>query len=103
MIERMMPRDTLTKKQLSKIKILGSNIGLEREDILAAIEGPIPEPSASGRSRALLFVNLVVVTIIVVASVLLVWVVVDPETSPIRTYTPGSLYGTIRPQDFATV
>ncbi|MFW9908867.1 MAG: hypothetical protein ACFFEF_09860 [Candidatus Thorarchaeota archaeon] len=103
MIERMMPRDTLTKEQFSKIKLLGSNIGLEREEIIAAIDGPVPEQSISGRSRALLLVNLAFVTIIVVAAVLFIWTVVDPESSPIRTYAPGSFYGTIKPQDFAAV
>jgi hypothetical protein len=100
MIDRAIPRDGMTREQFAKIELLGRNIGLERDDIIAAVEGPIPGPGVPGRSRFLLAVNLVVVTIIVVAAVLLMWTVIDPETSPIRTYVPGSLYGIIKPEDF---
>jgi hypothetical protein len=100
-VEKMIPKTRLTKKQISRIELLGSNIGLEKEDIIAAVDGPIPVSGVAGRSRFILLANIIVVTVVVIAAVLLVWTVVDPETSPIRTYAPGSLYCTIKPEDFA--
>jgi hypothetical protein len=101
MIERTMTRSTLSREQLSKIEQLGKNVGLEREEIIAAIDNPIPNSGIPGHPKSLLIVTFVAIAVIVVGLVLMVWTVVDPETSPIHTYVPGSLYGTIRPQDFA--
>lgn len=100
-IERMLPKARLTSEQFSRIELLGSKIGLEREDIIAAVDGPSLEPGIPGRSRVMLFVSIVAIIIVATAAILLVWTVVDPETSPIHTYTPGSLYGTIKPGDFS--
>jgi len=100
MIEKTMTRSGLSGEQLSKIEQLGRNVGLEREEIIAAIDSPIPNSGIPGHPKSLLIVTFVAMAVIVVGIVLIVWTVVDPETSPIHTYVPGSLYGAIRPQDF---
>jgi hypothetical protein len=101
MIERTMTKSRLSREQLSEIEQLGKKVGLEREEIIAAIDRPIPDSGVPGHPKSLLFVTFIAMAVIVVGVVLMVWTVVDPETSPIHTYVPGSLYGTIRPQDFA--
>ncbi|MFW9844234.1 MAG: hypothetical protein ACFFEV_06650, partial [Candidatus Thorarchaeota archaeon] len=89
-----------TRKQLSKIAMLGESIGLERNEIIAAVDAPLSSQSMSGPGRLGIFIRLILLTIIVVVTILIVWTVVDPFSSPISTYTPGTDYGTIRPQDF---
>jgi hypothetical protein len=99
-IERAIDKPKPTKSQLGKITRLGESIGLERNEIIAAIDAPLADSGFTGRSRVSLYFSLIVVTIIVIFSVLLTWYVVDPDSFPIPTYVPGSLYATIRPQDF---
>lgn len=89
-----------TELQLSKIELLGKNIGLERTEVLAALDSPLGAPGVGGKQRLTLFISIVAVFVIAIISVLLTWLVVDPETFPIPTYVPGSLYGTISPRDF---
>jgi hypothetical protein len=89
-----------TKSQLRKIASLGESIGLEKNEIIAAIDAPLAEPGMTGKSRLSLYLSIIIVTIIAVFGILLTWYVVDPDSFPVPTYVPGSLYGSIRPQDF---
>jgi hypothetical protein len=99
-IERTIDKPRPTKSQLDKVTKLGESIGLERKEIIAAIDAPLADSGFIGKSRVSLYVSLIMVTIIVILGVLLTWYVVDPDSFPIPTYTPGTLYATIRPQDF---
>lgn len=100
-LERITGRSGPSREQLRKISSLGKSIGLEKHEIIAAIDAPIANPGIGSKDRFSLYITLILVTIIVVIGMLLTWYIVDPESFPIKLYTPGSLYGSIRPQDFA--
>ncbi|TFH06151.1 MAG: hypothetical protein E4H14_11395 [Candidatus Thorarchaeota archaeon] len=99
-IERVFRKPSPTREQLSKIARLGENVGLQRNEIVAAIDAPLPNQGIPGEGRTSIFIPLILVSILVVVSFLLIWAIVDPRSFPIHTYTPGTFYGTIRPQDF---
>jgi hypothetical protein len=100
-IERAIRSSGPTGEQLDEISRLGRSIGLQRNEIIAAIDAPLAEPGITGKSRFSLYISIIVITIVVAFSILIIWSIVDPETSPIHTYAPGTFYGTIRPQDFS--
>jgi len=100
-IERVFGKPSPTKKQLSEITRLGESVGLERTEIVAAIDAPLSNQGVPGGGRASILIPMILISIIVVCSILLVWAAVDPESFPFHTYTPGTFYGTIRPQDFS--
>jgi hypothetical protein len=102
-IDSFNSKPRITRKQLSEVTRLGKTIGLEKNEIIAAIDAPLLNQGITTKERLLLFISLIVVSVIVVVSILLVWLVVDPESYPIPTptYIPGSLYGSIQPQDFS--
>jgi len=100
-LERITGRSGPSREQLRKISSLGKSVGLEKHEIIAAIDAPIAKPGIGGKDRASLYITLILVTIIVAIGILITWYVVDPESFPIKLYTPGTLYGSIRPQDFA--
>ena len=91
-----------TKVQLDKISKLGESVGLQRNEIIAAIDAPMANQEVTGKNRKSLFIPSILISILVVVSVLLLWHVLSPESFPISTYTPGTDYGTIRPQDFSS-
>ncbi len=91
-----------TKVQLDKISKLGESVGLQRNEIIAAIDAPMANQEIAGKGRLSLFSPSILISILVVVSVLLLWYVLSPESLPISTYTPGTDYGTIRPQDFSS-
>jgi hypothetical protein len=101
-LERTIRKRSTTREQLSRISSLGSSIGLQRNEIIAAIDAPLIQPGITDKGRLSLFVTLIAVAIVVAISILIAWYVADPETFPIPTYVPGSLYGSIRPQDFSS-
>ena len=101
-IERVFGKPSPTRGQLREIARLGESVGLERGEIIAAIDAPLSSQGVPGTGRASIFIATILLTIIVVGSILLVWAVVDPESFPIHTYAPGTFYGTIRPQDFSS-
>lgn len=101
-LERVFRRSGPTREQFRKITSLGKSIGLEKHEIIAAIDAPIASPGIGSKGRLSLFISLLVVTIVATIVILITWYVVDPETCPIPIYVPGSLYGSIRPQDFAS-
>ena len=45
-IERVFTKPSPTRKQLGKIATLGESIGLERKEIVAAVDAPIPSQGA---------------------------------------------------------
>ena len=101
-LEPITRKPSPTKVQLEKISRLGESIGLHRKEIVAAIDAPLANQGITSKERLSLFISLIVVSVVVVISVLLLWLAVDPESFPIPTptYIPGSLYGSIQPQDF---
>jgi hypothetical protein len=67
-----------------------------------AIDTPGLDLSTEGMPK-LAFVASMVIVLIAAAIVFVgMWHLISPETSPIPTYTPGSLYGTVKPRDFKT-
>jgi hypothetical protein len=101
-IERIFGKPRPTRAQMSEIARLGESVGLKRNEIIAAIDAPLSSQGVPGKGRASTIIFMILISIIVVGSILLVWAVVDPESFPIHTYTPGTFYGTIRPQDFSS-
>jgi hypothetical protein len=89
-----------TTKQLSELTRLGELVGLERNEIIAAIDAPLADQRSSGSGRQPMMITILLVTIAVAVWSLFIWYVVSPETFPIHTYRYGTLYGTIKPQDF---
>lgn len=99
-IEYLFPKPNPTKEQLREIAKLGESVGLERSEIIAAIDAPLSNQRIPIRGRESIFIRLILLSFLVVISILIVWAVVDPASAPIHTYVPGTDYGTIRPQDF---
>lgn len=104
MLDRLVNRQQMSKQQLSKIHQLGRNIGLDREEITAAIDRPQSGVQKGGLSNNRFFRGITIASILIIAIgvILIVWYFVGPESSPIHTYTPGTDYGSIKPRDFAS-
>lgn len=102
MIDRFAKRQQMSRQQFSKIHQLGRNVGLDREEIIAAVDLPEGGVRPGGLSNNQLFSGITIMSIFIIAIglILIVWHFMDPEGSPIHTYTPGTFYGTIKPQDF---
>jgi len=92
-----------SRQQLTKIELLGKNVGLEKSEVLAALDSHLSTTGIGSKSRISLFTTIIVMIVIALVSVLLTWFVVDPESFPVPTYVPGSLYGTISPRDFSAL
>ena len=101
-LELVTRKPSPTKVQLDKITKLGESVGLQRNEISAAIDAPMANQEITGKDRKSLFIPSILISILVLVSVLLLWYVLSPESFPISTYTPGTFYGTIRPQDFSS-
>ena len=101
-IERVFRKPSPTREQLSKIATLGESIGLQRSEIVAAIDAPLPNQGTAGKGRTSILFPLILVSILIVVSIILTWAIIDPESFPFKTYTPGTFYGTIKPQDFSS-
>jgi hypothetical protein len=99
-LDRAIRKRSPTREQMGKISGLGKSIGLQKNEIIAAVDTPLVQSGITGKSRLSLFIAIIVVTIVAAIGILIMWYFVDPETSPIPTYAPGSFYGSIRPQDF---
>ena len=87
--------------QLNQIELLGENIGLSKTEVYAALDPPIASTGIDTKQRLTLFLTIVTVFVVAILGVLITWFVVDPESFPIPTYVPGSLYGSIAPRDFS--
>ena len=101
-LKQTIQRPSPTTKQLSELTRLGESIGLERNEVIAAIDAPLASQGASGSGHRPMVITILVVTIAVAVLALFIWYVTDPESFPIHTYAPGTFYGTIRPQDFSS-
>jgi len=101
-IERVFGKPNPTREQLREITQLGESVGLKKNEIIAAIDAPLANQGITSKERLSLFISLIAVSVVFVISVLLQWLAVDSESVPIPTptYIPGSLYGSIQPQDF---
>ena len=101
-LELVTRKPSPTKVQLDKISKLGESVGLQRDEIIAAIDAPMANQGITGKDRSSIFIPLILVSILAVVSALLLWAFVDPDSFPFHVYTPGTFYGTIRPQDFSS-
>jgi hypothetical protein len=98
--ERLMPKERLTKEQFSKIELLAKNVGLQKADIISAVDNPVLEAGIPARPRFLVWLNIMIVVVAVITIAVLIWALANSD-NPIPTYAPGTYYGTIKPQDFA--
>jgi hypothetical protein len=87
--------------QLNQIELLGENIGLSKSEVHAALDPQLGSTFIDSKQRLTQFIAIFTILIIAIISVLVTWFVVDPESFPIPTYVPGSLYGSIAPRDFS--
>ncbi|NHI89598.1 MAG: hypothetical protein EAX87_08750 [Candidatus Thorarchaeota archaeon] len=100
--KRTVQRPSPTPKQLGELTKLGESIGLARNEVIAAIDAPLAEQGSSGSGRKPMMITLILVATAIAVWSLFIWYVVSPETFPIPTYRYGTLYGTIKPQDFSS-
>ena len=100
-LQRIAGRNGPSKKQLNQIDLLGENIGLTKSEVRAALNPQLGSTFMDSRQRITQFIAIITILIIAIISVLVTWFVVDPESFPIPTYVPGSLYGSIAPRDFS--
>jgi hypothetical protein len=99
-LDRLTKEDGPTESQLERIKLLGEDVGLGEDDVLAALEPSSGPLGFDSQRRPTLYLSYILILVVVTIGVLVVWTIVDPESSPIKTYLPGTLYGTVRPDDF---
>lgn len=100
-VQRMAGRSEPNKQQLNQIELLGENLGLSKSEVHAAIDPPLGSTGIDSKQRLTLFLTIVTVFVIAIVGILVTWFIVDPESFPIPTYVPGSLYGSIAPRDFS--
>jgi hypothetical protein len=97
----MAGRSEPNKQQLNQIELLGENLGLSKSEVHAAIDPPLGSTGIDSKQRLTLFLTIVTVFVIAIVGILVTWFIVDPESFPLPTYVPGSLYGSIAPRDFS--
>ena len=102
-IERVFGKPAPTREQMREITKLGESVGLERGEIIAAVDAPLTPQGIPSDRRMPIIIPMILISIIIIFSILIVWAIADPESFPIPipTYAPGTFYGTIRPQDFS--
>ena len=101
MIERELYSDSITKSQLKSMETLGEKIGLDRREVYAAVPSGIYPQGIADRRRMNLFSAVLSIFIIIVGSFLfLILTGSYPPDGPAYTYTPGTRYGSISPNDF---
>ena len=100
-VRRITGRIGPNKHQLNQIELLGENLGLSKSEVHAALEPPLGSIGIDSKNKLTLFLTIVTVFVIAIIGILATWFIVDPESFPIPTYVPGSLYGTIAPRDFS--
>ena len=99
--EGMMYPKFLTKRQTEGLLRLGESIGLEKKEIVAATNIPIDNIRYIERSRATLFGLFVTILLIICIVLGLSLLQIYGDPLPGRpTYTPGTKYGSISPNDF---
>ena len=100
-VRRITGRIGPNKQQLNQIELLGENLGLSKSEVHAATDPPLGSTGIDSKQRLTLFLTIVTVFVIAIIGILVTWFIVDPESFPIPTYVPGSLYGSITPRDFS--
>jgi hypothetical protein len=89
-----------TNSQLKRINLLGVDIGLSENEVVAALADSSSPIRVGGRQKIAVYFSMLVAVVMIAIGSLFIWVILDPETAPIKTYVPGTFYGTIRPMDF---
>jgi hypothetical protein len=102
-MRRIAGRTRPSRQEMVKIESLGEIVGLEKAEVVSALDSPLGTTGIDSKQRLTLFISIVAVFVIAIISVLLVWYVEDPDSFPIPRYLPESLYGTISPRDFNIV
>lgn len=102
-IEFLLQMNRPTGNQLEEIENLGSKIGLEQSEIYAATGLPIDNMASMSRNKITLLgmvISIFAVTCISCAIIVILngGHLVNP--TPTYTYTPGTRYGSISPEDF---
>ena len=100
-LKQMTGRNSPNETQLDQIKLLGEDIGLSENEVLASLGRPSSPMGVDGRQRTTIYFTMLVAIMVIVWGALYIWAILDPETAPIKTYVPGTFYGTIKPKDFA--
>ena len=101
LIEKELYSDSLTKSQLDSMETLGKKIGLDKGEIYAAVPSSMHPAGFVERRRMTLLSALISIFIIILGSFLfLVLTGSYPPNDPVYTYTPGTKYGSISPNDF---
>ena len=99
-IDYMIRPAPLSQKQHDKIASLGESVGLNKAEVIQAVDAPGIDSTADGAPRMALVASVVIVLIAAAITIIGLWHLISPATSPIPTYTPGTDYGTIKPKDF---
>jgi hypothetical protein len=103
-IESLILRRPSEERQLRKLDMLGKNIGLSRSEVLATYNPPLN--MSHWRSRFTPFSACVMILVIMVVGYMIIAFVALSNPNyfppPNSTYRFGSLYGTIKPQDFGS-
>jgi hypothetical protein len=104
MLDNELQPYAFTKSQLESMEALGRSIGLTRREVCAVVPSNMDPSGFIGRRRMTLFSALITIIIIVFSSFLFLIITGNyPFNSPTTTtptYTPGSRYGSISPNDF---
>lgn len=99
-VEKELYSDSLTKSQIESIELLGEKVGLDKSEIVAAVPSTINPGGFGERKRMTLFTALISIFIIILGSFLLLVLTGNYPPDPFYTYTPGTRYGSISPDDF---
>jgi hypothetical protein len=87
-----------TNRQLKKIELLGTQIGLNKEEVYAAYDSPTNLTQWSDR-RVTPFSVLIILIVIIIASLVII-ILSGNYFGPPPVYGAGLRYGSIKPQDF---
>ncbi len=102
-VDKVLYPEAITKKQMANMERLGTSLGLKKNEILAATNLPIDNMESVGRGKITLF-GLLVSIIVVVCVTFGVSLLLNNfhffDSTPTFTYTPGTRYGSISPNDF---
>ncbi len=102
-VDKVLYPEVITKKQIANMERLGASLGLKKNEIVAATNLPIDNMDSVSRGKVTLFgvlVSIIVVVCISVGLALLLNNLHFFEPTPTFTYTPGTKYGSISPNDF---
>ena len=85
---------------MESIAILGEKVGLNKSEIYAAVPSGMSPHGIVYRRRMTLFTALASIFIIILGSFLFMVLTGNYPPEPVSTYTPGTRYGSISPEDF---